>query len=104
MSAMTALNCSGADCVTAGVPWYGVYNISMPPNIAYDDKMFAILASQAVAMVDALTKAGGKPELKIYEGANYGWAGATPEATLDFHRRAIADTFAFFDRVLKPER
>ncbi|PZR36073.1 alpha/beta hydrolase [Caulobacter segnis] len=147
LSAMAALDCSGDDCVTAGVSWYGVFDLTPPPNIPYDDKLFAttnaflgckiitcpervkaaspithvkpnpppmllihgdkdfaVPFTQSVALADALRKVGGDVELKIYEGANHGWWAATPEATRAFHQRALEDTFAFFDRVLKPSR
>jgi acetyl esterase/lipase len=147
LSAMAALDCAGDDCVTAGVAWYGVFDLTPPPNIPYDDKLFAttnaflgckiitcpeqvkaaspithvkpnpppmllihgdkdfaVPAAQSVALGDALRKAGGEVEVKIYEGANHGWWADTPEATRAFHQRALEDTFGFFDRVLKPSR
>jgi acetyl esterase/lipase len=147
LAAMAALDCSGQDCVTAAVSWYGVFDLTLPPNIPYDDKMFAttnaflgckittcpeqvraaspithvkpnpppmlllhgsndraVPMSQSFALAEALRKAGGEVQVKIYEGASHSWLGATPEATRVFHQRAIEDTFDFFDRVLKSSR
>lgn len=101
------LGCRIIDCpetAKAVGPINHIKAIPPPMLLLHGDKDFAIPASQSVAMAEALKKAGGQAEVKVYQGANHGWYGATPESTREFHQRAIDDTFAFFDRVLKPSR
>jgi hypothetical protein len=55
-------------------------------------------------MEEALHRVGVPVKTLWLKGANHGWLGATPDATRAASLKALSETFAYFDSVVRPAK
>lgn len=80
-------------------------NASTPPMFLLHGTADTTAPPQEMTEMEEALKRVGIPVRTLWlKGANHGWIGATPDATLAASLKALNETFAYFDSVAKPAK